>query len=91
AIKRWNVHPSLYHVVLGDWALGDSARAMGTRTSDQIPAFFRVFATATNDATWRTVRDRSYRIVNALQTTYAPSTGLLPDFAVGLDGTHRPA
>lgn len=91
AIKRWNVHPSLYHVVLGDWALGDSARAMGTRTSDQIPAFFRVFATATNDATWRTVRDRSYRIVNALQTTYAPSTGLLPDFAVGLDGTPRPA
>ncbi len=91
AIKRWNVHPSLYHVVLGDWALGDSARAMGTRTSDQIPAFFRSFATATNDATWRTVRDRSYQIVNALQTTYAPATGLLPDFAVGLDGAPRPA
>lgn len=91
AIKRWNVHPSLYHVVLGDWALGDSSRAMGTRTSDQIPAFFRVFATATDDATWRIVRDRSYQIVAALQANYAPSTGLLPDFAIGLDGAPGPA
>lgn len=91
AIKRWNVHPSLHHVVLGDWALGDSSRAMGVRTSDQIPAFFRNFATASGDATWRTVRDRSYQIVNSLQTNHAPATGLLPDFAVGMDGTPRPA
>ncbi len=91
AIKQWNVHPSLYHVVLGDWALGDSARAMGTRTSDQIPAFFRAYATATGDATWTTVRNRSYQIVSALQSSHAPATGLLPDFAVGMDGTPRPA
>jgi endo-1,4-beta-D-glucanase Y len=74
-------------LLVGDWARGDSAHAGGTRPSDFMTAQFKSFMAAGGDARWNDVVDHTYALISYLQTTYAPKTGLLPDFATGAGGT----
>jgi endo-1,4-beta-D-glucanase Y len=71
---------SSYFVNLGDWSGSTGTFGDATRTSDFMPGHFTSFAAATGDATWTSIASHSYDMVSTLQSTYAPSTGLLPDF-----------
>jgi len=74
-------------VLIGDWANNPmDTHYNGTRTSDLMPQHFRAFAKATDVEQWRAVLDKTYAIVSTLQEVHAPSTGLLPDFAIDATG-----
>lgn len=77
-IRDANLDASGSYVLLGDWTSGSYYDA--TRTSDFMPAHLASFAAATGDPVWTQVADHSYDLIAQLQSTYAPSTGLLPDF-----------
>ncbi|MGH7787781.1 MAG: glycosyl hydrolase family 8 [Candidatus Binatia bacterium] len=92
AIRSAEVDPSGRYVLLGDWATpGDPTYHASTRTSDFMPGHLRAFAAATGDSDWTDVLDHTYQVVDSIQTTYSPSTGLLPDFVVNPLGSAAPA
>lgn len=74
--------------MLGDWTDpgGEQFNEYTPRISDIMPGHFRAFGRATGDGRWTDVVAASLAVINALQTAYAPSTGLLPDFAIGSGG-----
>jgi endoglucanase len=88
-ILRGDVHPTASTLLTGDAAMTTADRD-GTRLSDFMPDHLRAFATASGSARWTTVLDREYQLVATLQRDYTRSalgisTGLLPDFAVGMN------
>ena len=79
--------------MLGDWTdpHGSPHNQYTPRSSDFMPDHFRAFARFTGDAAWSEVVARSQAVVTTLQERYAPTTGLLPDFAVAKSATdHAP-
>ncbi|WP_327377893.1 glycosyl hydrolase family 8 [Streptomyces sp. NBC_01216] len=91
AIKRGEVDPDTHLLRLGDWSgSGDRYRQV-SRTSDWMAGHFRAFRGATGDPAWDIVRDAHQTLIAVLQSTYAPGTGLLPDFVVDTHTTPRPA
>jgi endo-1,4-beta-D-glucanase Y len=60
-----------------------------TRTSDFMPATFKVFGIVTGDPNWQRVVDSTYALFNKMQMLYSSGTGLLPDFISRL-GTSNP-
>jgi len=66
------------YVLLGDWVGGTFLDS--TRTSDFMPTHLASFRAASGNAAWAQVRDRTYALVDTLQTGFAAQTGLLPDF-----------
>jgi uncharacterized phage protein (TIGR02218 family) len=55
------------------------------RTSDYMFNHFRAFKRATGDTFWDNAVTQQKRIINYMQTNYAPSTGLIPDWVGGAD------
>lgn len=80
-------------VQLGDWAgsADDGTYRSTTRSSDFMPSHFNAFARAAGDARWTRLRDSSYAIMAAIRANDSPSTGLVPDFIVGLPDGPAPA
>lgn len=68
--------------LLGDWVNpnGSKYNQYTPRSSDLMTGHFRTWARATGAAVWEEVVVASQATIGALQTTYAPNTGLLPDF-----------
>ena len=62
-----------------------------SRTSDYMIAHFRSFKKVTGDVYWDTVIDKSFELMNLMQNNFAGSTGLIPDFIVGLPGSPVPS
>jgi hypothetical protein len=62
-----------------------------SRTSDWIIDHLRAFRRATGDPAWDTIRRAHQRAIVALRSRYAPTTGLLPDFAVHTADEPAPA
>lgn len=90
ALYEKNVNPTTKLVNLGDWVtLSQSKYTYATRSSDWMPGHFRAFAKV--DPRWRAVLDAHQRLIASMQQTYAPRTGLLPDFIVSTDTTPKPA
>jgi endoglucanase len=72
--------------------LGDWNKTPGqTRPSDFMPVHFRAFRKATGDPLWSKVEDRSYEILDHLQSGAGKGTGLVPDFAIEKEGHWIPA
>lgn len=91
AIKKDELNPATHLLKLGDWSSSGDQYYYISRTSDWMIDHFRAFRTATGDATWDTVRTAHQNQIAHLQSTYAPNTGLLPDFVVNTDTTPKPA
>jgi len=92
-LEDGDVDASARYVLLGDW-VGPSESASyydSTRSSDFMPDHSRSFEAATGDGDWGGLRDRTYQIVDALQSAYAPATGLLPDFVTSPLTAPQPA
>ncbi|MBE7939224.1 MULTISPECIES: glycosyl hydrolase family 8 [Ramlibacter] len=52
------------------------------RSSDYMVGHFRAFLAATGDTFWQLAIDKAFATLDHLQTTYAPATGLVPDFVM---------
>lgn len=52
---------------------------------------FRAFRTATGDSAWDTIRNAHQTAIANLQSGFASSTGLLPDFVVNTNSSPKPA
>ena len=80
-IKRGDINVKNPSVKLGDWVDSDSKNLNDTRLSDFTTNHFRAFHRATGDKLWLALIDRCYSSASYLQNTFAPATGLVPDFA----------
>ena len=79
--------------LLGDWVNDptDEYTQYMARTSDFIPGHFHAFARATNNDRWNDVALACQSIINHIQSTYSPKTGLIPDFIIPVsDQNHTP-
>lgn len=86
------VGPTSHLPLLGDWVdpLGVPYSQWTPRTSDLMPGHFRAFEAALGDGRWRDVRLASQSLVDAVQASHSPATGLLPDFLVPTSGSGLP-
>jgi endo-1,4-beta-D-glucanase Y len=80
-------------LLIGDWAkTGDgSTYAATTRASDFMVSHLKAFADATHDNRWLAIRDRIYHTIETVGSTYAPLTGLMPDFITGMPKHPKPS
>lgn len=91
-IAGGTLDPTRSIVLLGDWVgLGDATYGDATRTSDFMPDHYRSFFDADSDALWNGLRTSTYQIVDDMQTSFSPVTGLLPDFVVDALSSPTPA
>jgi endoglucanase len=92
AIRMREINPITHHVLLGDWVKPTEPEFYyATRPSDFMLSHFRAFLAATNHGEWTNVINKTYDIINAMQTRFSPATGLLPDFVVAIQSGARPA
>ncbi|WP_017241882.1 glycosyl hydrolase family 8 [Streptomyces sp. SS] len=91
AIKKDELNPTTKLLKLGDWSSSGDQYYWISRTSDWMVDHFRAFRTASGDTTWDAVRGAHQTQISRLQSTYAPGTGLLPDFVVDTNTTPKPA
>ncbi|MFD3946718.1 glycosyl hydrolase family 8 [Streptomyces sp. NPDC058579] len=91
AIKKDEINPSTNLLKLGDWSSSGDQWYYISRTSDWMVDHFRAFRAATGDAAWDTIRNAHQTAQANLQSSYAPNTGLLPDFVVNTNTTPKPA
>jgi endo-1,4-beta-D-glucanase Y len=91
-VKDGDVDQTTHWVLLGDWVTPDDpGYYASTRTSDFMPNHYRSFWVATGDPAWTTLAGATYDLVEGMQASFAPSTGLLPDFVVDPGGGPAPA
>lgn len=78
---------------LGDWvsANGSPFNENTPRPSDFMPSHFRSYGRATDDPRWDTVVAATQAVVDSIQTSHSPGTGLLPDFVVNASTNPQPA
>ena len=89
ADKQWGGYTSVAKDFLGKMAKNDFASdgtikggdkyANAVNPSYLAPAYYRTFATYTGDATWTTILEKSYSL---LQMATNATTGLVPDWSV---------
>jgi endo-1,4-beta-D-glucanase Y len=88
AIQRREMSPDTKLPLLGDWSTPsdlDVASYRTTRLSDHMPDHFRAFAKANKDSYWSDAVAAVYKLIDTMQTKYAPKTGLVPDFVKNTD------
>ena len=84
AIKSWNMW--------ADGTIKGLRNAENNRTSDYMIGHFRAFKAATGDTLWDKAVDRSYWLLDRMQTVYSPGVGLVPDFVINTNtGTPSPS
>ncbi|MFF2780472.1 glycosyl hydrolase family 8 [Streptomyces sp. NPDC058052] len=91
AIKKDELNSTTKLLKLGDWSSAGDQYYYISRTSDWMVDHFRAFRAASGDTTWDAVRTAHQTQIANLQSVYAPSTGLLPDFVVDTHTSPKPA
>jgi len=91
AILESEINREAWSVKLGDDIHQDDPAFGDTRSSDLMPGHFRAFARATGRPEWNKIADKSYAIMETMQATHSPETGLLPDFICHVDKSPVPA
>jgi len=91
AIMKQEINPKTYSVLLSNGIEHDSKDYFDTRTSDFMPAHFKEFKKAGNDASWDKVVDRNYSLFKMIQGKFSPDAGLVPDFIQHIDVKPVPA
>jgi len=90
-IQAGDMHQTTHQPLLGDWAAPGDAQYDATRPSDFMLDHFRSFGTASKDTAWSQSIDSVYQVIGTIQTSFSPSTGLLPDFVVKTTSSPAPA
>ena len=82
AIKRRNMQPQ---------GFTGTGPVKVSRTSDYMIGHFKAFRQATGDAFWDLAVNKSFELLNLMQSKFAPNTGLIPDFIVYTDTNPIPS
>jgi endo-1,4-beta-D-glucanase Y len=90
AIVQHTIDPATRLTLLGDWVAPDGDYAQATRSSDWMVDHFRAFAAVAPDD-WLPTIDAQLDLATHMQVTFAPLTGLLPDFIVDIGAAPKPA
>jgi endo-1,4-beta-D-glucanase Y len=90
-LKSGDMHMTTHEPLLGDWATPTDPQYNATRPSDFMLDHFRAFGPASGDAAWTQSVDAVYQLIDTMQTSFAPSTGLLPDFIINTTSSPTPA
>jgi endo-1,4-beta-D-glucanase Y len=90
AIQKHTIDPATKLTLLGDWVAPDGDYAKATRSSDWMVDHFRAFA-AVAPGDWLPAIDAHLDLATHMQVTYAPLTGLLPDFITDISDAPKPA
>lgn len=91
AIKNQEINSQTFSVVLSNAVEQTSRDYFDTRSSDFMPAHFKVFSKISGDELWLKVIDNTYKLFSSFQEKYSPDAGLLPDFIEHLDDIPEPA
>jgi len=91
AIMQDEINHKTWTVLISDAVEEESKDYFATRSSDFMPAHFKAFLRATNDAHWAKIVNAGYHLFSYLQDNYSPDAGLLPDFIINLNTKPRPA
>ena len=83
AMKRRNMHAQGFTIGLGT--------VNTSRTSDYMITHFKAFKRVTGDAFWDLAINKSFELLNLMQSRFAPNTGLIPDFIVNTHSTPIPS
>ncbi|HUG34421.1 MAG TPA: glycosyl hydrolase family 8, partial [Anaerolineales bacterium] len=78
--------------MLGDWTdqYGEVYSQYTPRSSDFMLVNFRAFGRATRDPVWTDIIWQSQYVMNEIQASYSPQSGLMPDFIVLAGDLHIP-
>jgi endo-1,4-beta-D-glucanase Y len=90
ALKAGDMNPDTKLAKLGDFVAAGDSSYYYTRGSDFMVDHYRAFAKASADAFWMGSVDAVYKLVDFMQTNFAPETGLIPDFMMNTN-TAMPA
>jgi len=90
-IMQYEINHQTWSVLLSNAIEHDSKDYFDTRSSDFMPANFKAFEQATNDARWNKVIDNGYKLFSYMQNEYSPDAGLVPDFIVHINKNAKPA
>lgn len=91
AIKQEEINAKTFSVLLSNSIEADSKDYFDMRSSDFMPAHFKVFRDATNDGLWDKVINSNYRLFSFLQNKYSADAGLLPDFIQHINTSPTPS
>ncbi len=91
SIMQQEINPETFTVLLSDAVQPDGKDYFDTRSSDFMPAHFKVFNAVTKDKRWKNVVDRNYTLFSFLQNSYSPDAGLLPDFIQHVNAVPSPS
>jgi endo-1,4-beta-D-glucanase Y len=80
ALKAGDMNPDTKLAKLGDFVAAGDDSYYYTRGSDFMVDHYRAFAKASGDVYWMGAVDAVYKLVDFMQTNFAPETGLIPDF-----------
>jgi endo-1,4-beta-D-glucanase Y len=90
-IKGGDTNTTTFEPLLGDFTTPGDSMFNATRPSDFMLDHFRAFDTATGDQSWTKTIDNIYTLVDTMQMSFAPKTGLLPDFVINTTAMPMPA
>lgn len=90
-IMKLEINHKTWSILLCDGIEAESKDYFDSRSSDFMPAHFKVFQQATNDERWGKVIDKNYKLFSKMQQVYSPDASLLPDFIVNINKTPKPA
>jgi endoglucanase len=91
AIGKEEINHKTYSVLLSNAIEPDSRDYFDTRSSDFMPAHFKIFRSTTKDTLWDKVIDSNYELFNFLQKKYSNEAGLFPDFIQHINDLPVPA
>jgi endo-1,4-beta-D-glucanase Y len=91
AIRNQEINPKSFSVLLSNSVEPDSKDYFDTRSSDFMPAHFKVFGKLLGDGYWEKVVDANYKLFDFLQNKYSSEAGLVPDFIQHINNRPAPA
>ncbi len=80
AIMEQEINPKAFSVLLSNSVKPDSKDFFDMRSSDFMPAHFKVFKNVLDNKLWINVIDNNYKLFCFLQSKYSQEAGLVPDF-----------
>jgi endo-1,4-beta-D-glucanase Y len=91
SILQQEINQKTFSVLLSNSVEHDSKDYFDMRSSDFMPAHFRLFRAVSGNTGWDKVIDNNYKLFQNLQDTYSPEAGLVPDFINNINTHARPA
>lgn len=90
-IMHYEINQKTWSPLLSDGVESESKDYFAMRSSDFMPAHFKVFQKVTHDIRWNKVINAGYHLFTSLQDNYSPDAGLLPDFIININKHAKPA